>query len=157
VERNNSCIATNEDLDYDPKQTTDKVSPERWTAGAEEIEFDQDFLYDTRVGRHRVESGLQSDHALQFKPIPRSSSPDDAIRAVPHITQRNDSCSTHSHDIIDSRESQQRRLKKSSVDMHQIHMVQVDPSREPRAQLVDRMDYPQSCGKLFAYDPPPWG
>lgn len=97
MERNNSCIATNEDLDYDPKQTTDKVSPEKWTAGAEEVEFDEDFLYDTRVRHHRVELGPQSDHSLQFMPILRSSSPDDARRAISHIMQRNDSYAGQSH------------------------------------------------------------
>jgi hypothetical protein len=90
-------------------------------------------------------------------PISRAPSPDDATsrRAAPRI-QRNDSCSTHSHDIAESRESQERRLEKSSVDMHQTRMVHVDPSREAPAQLPDRTDSPQSSGKPFVYDPLPW-
>jgi len=160
VERNNSCTPTNEDIDYDPKQTTDKVSPVMWTAGLDEIELDEDSLYDTtRVRCHRAESDSQSDHAPQFIPIPKASSPDNAIRAVSHVIQRNDSCSMHSHGITKSRKSQERRLEKSSVDMHQTHIVHVDSSREahtyrPRAQLVDRTDSLQSSGKPLVCDPP---
>jgi hypothetical protein len=100
VERNNSPIVTNEDVNYDPKQTTDKVSPVMWTAGAEETESDKEFI-----------------------PIHRNSSPDDAIQAIPHIIQRSASRSTHSHGITESRGSQERRLEKSPVDMHQTHLV----------------------------------
>jgi hypothetical protein len=57
-------IATNADVDYDPKETTEKVSPMTWTAGAEEAEINEDTLYDTtKVRRHRAEPGSQSDHA----------------------------------------------------------------------------------------------
>jgi hypothetical protein len=149
-------MATNEDLDYDPKQTTDKVSPERWTAGAEEIEFDEDSLYDTTsVRRRRAESDPQSDRAPQFIPIPRASSPCDAMRAVPHVVQRNDSCSTHSHGITKPRESQERRLEKSSVDLHHTRMVHVDSSREAHTHsLVNYTDSLQSSGEPFVHDPP---
>ena len=132
VERNNSCIATNEDLDYDPKQTTDKVSPVRRTAGADENVLDEHSLYDTTMARRRrAESDPQSDDGPQFIPIPRASSSD--VRVVPHVIQTHGSSSTHSHRITESRKRQERRLEKSSADIHHTHMVHVDSSREAHA------------------------
>jgi hypothetical protein len=55
-------IATNTDVDYDPKDT-EKVSPMAWTAGAEEAEINEDSLSDTiKVRRYRAEPGSQCDH-----------------------------------------------------------------------------------------------
>jgi hypothetical protein len=57
-------IATNTDVDYDPQETTEKVSPMAWTAGAEDAEINEDTPSDTiKVRRYRAEPGSQSDHA----------------------------------------------------------------------------------------------
>jgi len=160
--RNNSRITTNEDLDYDPKNTTDKVSPVQWTAGAEETEIDQDgHFYDaTRVRRHP-----ESARAPQSMAGPRISPPSIDRRTdldTYNIVQRNASYSTHGHNLNETPDSRAHHPVRSwdSTDRYQPPHAHVDTPREghvdsPRAHKIDRTGSFQPSGKLFVYYPPP--
>jgi hypothetical protein len=149
--RNNSRLTTNEDLDPDPKNTTDKVSPVQWTAGAdsEETEVDQDdrFYDATRVRRHP-----ESARAPQSMAGPRSIDKRTDLDTY-NTVQRNASYSTHGHNFNESPDSRGHHQVRSwdGADRYQPREGHV---YSPRAKEIDRTGSFQPPGKPFVYDPP---
>lgn len=159
--RNNTRITTNEDLDYDPKNTTDKVSPVQWTAGAEENEIDQDdrFYDATWVQRH-PESARAAPPSMAG---PRTSPPgiDRRTEIDTYNTVQRNTYSTHGHNLNEPPDSRAHHPVRSwdGTDRYQPPHAHVDTPREghvysPRAPKFDRTDSFQPSGKPFAYDLP---